>query len=342
MDVLTAREELLDLSKKIFMSKGVPEKDTMTVSDALVEANLRGHDSHGVIRIPKWVVGLETGAINPLCRVKTIKQMAAGAVLDGDRGLGPVVGVAASNIAIFKAREAGICAVSVRRASHIGMLGYYADIIANNAMIGLCMTNTEPGMAPFGGAEKVLGTNPIAIGIPNRNKPLILDMSTSVVARGKIVLAKEKGEEIPEGWAINKDGEITKDPKEALEGALLPLGGPKGSGLAIMVDLLTGALAGVAVGKSVKGTFDMKHEGTKGDLFMAVDPQSFTDLENFLDKVEELKDQIKHSRKAKDVKEILLPGEVEYMTKQRREKEGIPLTEELCKELIRLAEHQSV
>ncbi|MDI7260644.1 MAG: Ldh family oxidoreductase [Thermodesulfobacteriota bacterium] len=342
MDVLVAREELLDLSKKIFMSKGVPEKDAMVVSDALVEANLRGHDSHGVIRIPKWVAGLETGAINPLCRVKTIKQMAAGAVLDGDRGLGPVVGVTASNIAIFKAKDTGICAVSVRRASHIGMLGYYSEMMAMKGMIGICMTNTEPGMAPFGGAEKVLGTNPIAIGIPNRNKPLILDMSTSVVARGKIVLAKEKGEEIPEGWAINKDGEITKDPREALEGALLPLGGPKGSGLAIMVDLLTGALAGAAVGKNVKGTFDMKHEGTKGDLFMAIDPKSFTDFENFLDKVEELKDQIKHSKKAKGVKEILLPGEIEYMTKERREKEGILLTEESYKELIRLAERQSV
>lgn len=342
MENQVSNKELLDLSKKIFMLRGVPERDASVVGTALVEANLRGHDSHGVIRIPKWVLGLETGAINPLCKVKTIKHLAGGAVLDGDRGLGPVVGVIASRIAMFKAKDTGISAVSIRRASHIGMLGYYTELIAKEGMIGICMTNTEPGMAPFGGAEKILGTNPISIGIPSRNNPLILDMSTSVVARGKIVLAKEKGESIPEGWAVNRNGEITTDPAEALEGVLLPLGGAKGSGLAIMVDLLAGALAGAAVGKNVRGTFDMKHEGTKGDFFMAMDPGSFTDIEGFLDNVEGLKNQIKRCRKAKGVKEILLPGEIEYFTKERREKEGVPLTDELYKDLLRLAEVHNV
>lgn len=341
MGVLVTREELLDLVKKIFMSKGVPEKDANVVSDALVEANLRGHDSHGVIRIPKWTAGLEAGAINPLCKVKTIKETAAGAILDGDRGLGPVVGVTASNIAIFKAKEAGICAVSVKRASHIGMLAYYPELMTNKGVIGICMTNTEPGVAPFGGAEKVLGTNPMAIGIPSRDSPLILDMSTSVVARGKIVLALEKGEAIPEGWAMNRDGEITKDPREALDGALLPIGGPKGSGLAIIVDLLTGGLAGTAVGKNVKGTLDMKHEGTKGDLFIAIDPSTFTEFQGFLDRVEDLKHQIKQCKRAKKVREIFLPGELEYITRERRLKDGILLTEQLFGDLRRLGEVQS-
>jgi len=341
MDVLVRREELLDLAKKIFMSKGVPEKDANMVSDALVEANLRGHDSHGVIRIPKWMAGLEAGAINPLCKVKTIRETAAGAILDGDRGLGPVVGVTASHIAVFKAKEAGICAVSVKRASHIGMLAYYPELMTKKGVIGICMTNTEPGVAPFGGAEKVLGTNPIAIGIPSRNNPLILDMSTSVVARGKIVLALEKGEAIPEGWAMNREGEITKDPREALDGALLPIGGPKGSGLAIIVDLLTGALAGAAVGKNVKGTFDMEHEGTKGDLFIAINPSTFTDFEAFLDRVEDLKDQIKRCKRAREVKEIFLPGEIEYITRERRMKDGVSLTKGLYVELRRLGGVQS-
>ncbi|MEW6408520.1 MAG: Ldh family oxidoreductase, partial [Nitrospirota bacterium] len=215
---------------------------------------------------------------------------------------------------------------------------YYTEIMAKKGMIGICMTNTEPGMAPYGAAEKILGTNPLSIAVPTRDHPMILDMSTSVVARGKIVLAMEKGGGIPEGWAINKDGEITTDPIEALEGALLPFGGAKGSGLAIMVDILTGALSGSSVGKGVKGTFDMEHEGTKGDLFLAIDPANFGDYECFLDKVEDLKNQIKQAKKAKGVDEIFLPGEVEYLTRERKLKEGIPLREELIEELKKLKE----
>lgn len=257
--------------------------------------------------------------------------------MDGDRGLGPVVGVHASNRAISRARDVGMCAVCVRGASHIGMLGYYAEMMAQRRMIGICMTNTEPGVAPFGGAEKVLGTNPLAIGIPSRKEPLILDMSTSVVARGKIVLAKERGEMIPEGWAVDRDGKITTDPKEALDGALLPLGGAKGSGLAIMVDLLAGALSGAAVGKNVRGTLDMTHGSTKGDLFIAIDPAAFVALENFLDSVETLKDQIRQCKRAEGVKTILLPGEFEYLTKEERLRRGIAITEGLHRELIALA-----
>lgn len=316
----------------------MPEKDANVVGDALVEANLRGHDSHGVIRIPKWVSGLEIGAINPMTKVETVRETAASAFLDGGNALGPVVGVKASDMAIHKAKLVGIGIVIIRKASHIGMLGYYTEYMSRQGVIGICMTNTESGMAPFGTSDKILGTNPLSIGVPTRTWPMILDMSTSVVARGKIVTAMENGETIPMGWALNKDGDPTTDPKEALEGVLLPLGGMKGSGLAIMVDILTGALAGQAVGKDVRGTFDMKHSGTKGDMFMAIEPSAFINPERFLNTVESLKNQIKNAKKAKGVDEILLPGEYEYLMRQKRYEKGIPINEELLNTLTSFKE----
>ena len=336
MGILVQRDELLDLSKRIFISKGVHEKDADVVGDSLVEANLRGHDSHGVIRIPKWVLGLESSAINPMAKVETIRETPASALLDGGRGLGPVVGIKASNMAIYKAKEIGIGIIVIRKASHIGMLSYYTEFMSKQGVVGICMTNTESGMAPFGAAEKILGTNPLSIGIPTRDYPMILDMSTSVAARGKIVVAMERGEKIPEGWALNKNGEPTSDPKEALEGVLFPFGGIKGSGLAIMVDILTGALAGEAVGRNVRGTYEMKHAGTKGDMFMAIEPSVFSDSEKFLDTVENLKNQIKNAKKAKGVDEILWPGEYEYLMRQKRYIEGIPMNEKLFETLTNL------
>ncbi|GAF71977.1 unnamed protein product, partial [marine sediment metagenome] len=145
MDILIKKEDLLVLCQKILISRGVPQKDANIVSDALTEANLRGQDSHGVIRLSKWITGIEAGAINPLCRVKKIRETCGTTLLDGDQGLGPVVGVEASNIVICKAKEIGICLVSVRRASHLGMLAYYTEFMAKEGMIGICMTNTEPG-----------------------------------------------------------------------------------------------------------------------------------------------------------------------------------------------------
>ena len=336
MHVSIQLKELLELAQAIFISKGVSEQEAKLVSDMLVEANLRGHDSHGVIRIPKWTTGLKAGAINPTTNVQTVQETAASALLDGGSALGPVVGRKASDMAIQKAKSLGIGIVVVRKASHIGMLGYYTEYMAQQGVIGICMTNSESGVAPFGTADKILGTNPLSIGVPTRTWPMILDMSTSVAARGKIVVALESGEKIPLGWALNKNGEPTTDPREALEGVLLPLGGTKGSGLAIMVDILSGALSGQAVGRDVKGTFDMKHEGTKGDMFMAIDPSMFIDPEIFLNTVESLKSQIKGAKKAKGVDKILLPGEYEYLMRQKRYKEGIPINEELLATLTGL------
>ncbi len=330
-------EYLRGLSRAIFRAQGVSERDAGIVTDVLVEANLRGHDSHGVVRIPGWVEGLEAGAINAHSAPRLVRETAGSALMDGDRGLGPVVATAACACAAGKAKQAGIGMVSVRSASHIGMLQYYTLELAAGGLIGVAMTNTEPGMAPHGGIDRVIGTNPLSVAIPGREAPVVLDMSTSVAARGRIVLARDRGEEIPAGWAVDSEGNPTTDPAAALEGALLPAGGAKGSGLAIIVDLLTGALAGAAVTTGVKGTFVMDRESTKGDLFLAIDPEAVGEREAFLDRVEELKRDVRACRPAPGTKQVYLPGEPETECRERRLKDGIPIEEELADELERLA-----
>tara|TARA_Y100001960_G_scaffold327064_1_gene412620 strand:- start:610 stop:1650 length:1041 start_codon:yes stop_codon:yes gene_type:complete len=338
LTILTA-DELRDLASRVFLSRGVPKDDVAIVSDILIEANLRGHDSHGVIRIPKWVVGLDSGALKPVCIPEVINDQGATAMIHGDHGLGPVVAKQATSTVLDKAREFGIGLVSVRKASHIGILQYYSQWLAENGVIGIVMTNTESGVAPFGSRQKILGTNPLTIAVPSGGEPYLVDMSTSVVARGKIVNALERGENIPLGWAVDQDGNPTTDPQAALNGALLPSGGPKGSGLAIMVDLMTGALAGEAVGTSVKGTMNTDQGITKGDMFLAIDPNAVGSLESFVTSVQLLATEIHDSQPVPGVDRVLMPGEFERANKADRLKGGIAVPDDLLAEIRMLASY---
>jgi L-2-hydroxycarboxylate dehydrogenase (NAD+) len=333
LDTTVSPDELTSIVARIFEGFGTSESEADLVSKTLVEANLCGHPSHGVIRVLKWAEGLKTGAINPRPAPRIVKQSEGSALVDGDCGLGPVVADMAVNLVAGKARNCGIAMVSIFRASHIAMLQYYTRNLVRDRLVGIVMTNTESGMAPFGGIDKILGTNPVSIGVPGRAAPLILDMSSSQVARGKIVIAKSCGERIPDGWAIDSEGRPTNDPDAALEGALLPIGGAKGSGLAIMVDLLSSALAGGAVGKKVRGTFRMDQEGTKGDLFIAINPEAVAGLDYFLDRVEDLKADIQSSRVAPGFKRILFPGQFEAECRDRYLSKGIPIKADLLNQL---------
>ena len=336
-----SNERLRALTEKIFQALGVRKTDAQFVTDVLVEANLRGHDSHGVVRVLKWAGGLKAGAINSRCQPHVVRETLGTALLDGDRGLGPVVAKVANDLTAKKAQEIGIGMVSVRRASHIGMLQYYPERLASKGFIGVVMSNTESGMAPFGGIDKILGTNPLSIAVPTRDGPMVLDMSTSQVARGKIVIAKNRGQRIPEGWAIDEHGRPTTDPDAALAGALLPAGGAKGSGLSIMIDLLTGALSGGDVATAVRGTFRMDQEATKGDLFLAIDPGAVGVREVFLDRVDALRSDIRNCRPALGVSRVYLPGESELECRNDRLRNGVPIEIELLRDLERLAHESS-
>ena len=331
-------DDLRALAETIFRKRGVPKKDAVLVADILIEANLRGHDSHGVIRIPNWIKGLDCGALKSVCEPLIVREKGATALIHGDYGLGPVVAKKATDLVLQRAKNFGVGVVSVRKASHIGILQYYSQWLAEKGVIGIVVTNTEPGVAPFGSRQPILGTNPITISVPSAGTPYLVDMSTSVAARGKIVNALERGESIPEGWAIDKEGNPTTNPTDALEGALLPAGGPKGSALAIMIDFLAGGLAGGSVGKKVSGTMNTDQEITKGDMFLAIDPGSIGSKRRFVGCVEELASEIHHSQPLPGAETVLMPGEFERIQKKKNLKNGIAITRKLLAEIHKLAD----
>lgn len=330
--MLIEPKALHKLTVRVFRHYGINEADAIVVANVLVEANLRGHDSHGVVRVPKWIDGIKSGAINATCEPRLITRFGAVEVMDGDGGLGPIVADRSVMLAVEKAKTFGLGAISIRNSAHIGMLAWYAEKIAEKGLIGLVTTNTEPGVAPFGAVDKLLGTNPIALACPTRDRPIVLDMSTSVVARGKIVLAQRAGKQIPDHWAIDTAGKPTTDPSQALKGALLPVGGPKGFGLAVFVDILSGALSGSQVAAGVTGTFVMSNQSTKGDFILAINPDAFVGEDCFLATVEDLRSQIRSARPAAGFSKVMVPGDFEFEERERRAA-AVPIDESLFHEM---------
>jgi L-2-hydroxycarboxylate dehydrogenase (NAD+) len=229
------------------------------------------------------------------------------ATVSGGSRLGPVVASEATVTAMDRADEFGVGAVGVHDTNHLGMLGYYTDRIRSEGYVGIAVTNTEPAMPPHGGAEPILGTNPIAVGLPT-DPPFNLDMSTSAIARGTVLHRKERGETIPDGVALDAEGEPTTDPAAALEGTILPFGGAKGSGLAIAVEVLAGGLVGAAMGADVTGTYHTADPCTKGDFVLALDPSAFG-RPDFASSASAFLSELKESERAADADEIRLPGE---------------------------------
>lgn len=334
--IYVQKNALHEICVTIIMRHGVNSDDAALVSEALIEANLRGCDSHGVIRLPLWMQGLNNRTINPSPRVGFVSEGTVTALVDGDCGLGPVVGEFARKVVADKAKKHGIAIVSVRHASHLGMLTFYAEKLAEDKLASIILTNTEPAMAPFGSAERILGTNPICLAAPSLPRPIIVDMSSSVVARGKLLVAQAKNSPIPETWALDKLGRPTTSAEEALNGALRPIADHKGSGLAIMIDLLSGALAGASVTKNVKGTYRMQDRSTKGDTFIAFDPDRLGGMEKFVELASQAANDVTSSKKAPGSKRIFMPGEVEYECKKERLVSGIPFSDTTFDELQKL------
>lgn len=329
-------EDLKELVLRTLTSVGVPEIDALIVADHMIEANLRGRDSHGVfVRLPPLIRGIKLGTINPRAKIDISKRSSAVALINGNGGIGQVVSMKAIDVAVKMCRYVGVGFVSVRGSSHIGFLGYYTERMARKGLVGIVLTNTEPAMPPPGCVEPILGTNPISVGIPTKDNPIVIDMSTSKVSRGKIVSYLKNGKEIPLGWAIDSAGRETTDPSEALSGAILPIAGVKGYCLSLGFDVLTGALSGAAVGMDVKGTLHTDQRCTKGDLFVAINPEFFSGREVFLDRVERLKVQIKNCKRIRGVSDVLLPGERSLSLRAKRLKEGIPVEEEDYREFLK-------
>ena len=319
-------------AREAFEQYGISRQDADVTADMLVTAQARGKQSHGLIRLPRYVRGIEHGNVDPDGSIEVVRDAGAAAAIDGGARLGPAVAVEALGEATARADQDGVGLVGVHNSTHLGALGYYTDRVRRDGYICLAMTNTEPAMPPYGGVEPVLGTNPLALGLPT-DPPFNLDMSTAAIARGSLEEAAERGEQIPEGVALDEDGEPTTDPKAALEGTILPFGGPKGSGLAIAIEVLAGGLVGAAIGEDVTGTYHTEDPCTKGDLFLVMDPTAVGG-EGTTARIEMFLEQLTQRQSAAD-SEIRLPG----ASSLRNERiETIHVDEELWTEILALAE----
>jgi (2R)-3-sulfolactate dehydrogenase (NADP+) len=318
-------EALRSLAVRTLAARGVPEAGAAVVAESLVEAELEGQPSHGLLRLPFLLDRLAAGLINPRPEMRVLGDRPAAAVLDADNGLGPVAGVRAVELAVERARAAGIGLVAVRRGNHLGSLGYYLRRATVHGVVGLAFTNTPPAMTPPGGRTPYLGTNPIAAGFPTSTDPVIVDLATSQVARGHILKAARLGEPIPEGWAVDAEGQPTTDPATAIAGSLLPLGGTKGFALALLVEVLSGVLSGAAVGPEVVGTFvPADRESNVGHCFLAIDPASLAP--GFTERMD---------RVAADLRALggRAPGDRRHAERARRLVEGIEVAEPLLADL---------
>ncbi|MBE3094038.1 MAG: Ldh family oxidoreductase, partial [Actinobacteria bacterium] len=290
--------------------------------------------THGTYLLIPMFQRVKAGMLNLPTQITLVKENNATSIIDGGNGLGQLAARKAMCISIEKAKKYGIALTLVRNTNNISFLGYYSNFAAQEGMIGFVGCNAASSMAPWGSSEAFLGANPISISIPAKNKKsIVMDMSSSVVARGKIRKASRNKEEIPLGWAIDKEGNPTTDPNEALKGTLLPIAGPKGSALAIIVDIIAGVLSGSRFGLEVKTFHELEGATGVGAFCMAIDIKKFYDLDCFCSMVDSYICSIKNLKKVKNVSEVYLPGELEFISEQKSRKEGIKLDSKITESL---------
>lgn len=328
-------EELVCLGAGIFVAHGLPADDATTVARDLVAADLRGLASHGVARIPIYCKRLRAKAINPTPVLKIERPAAAVAAIDGDDGIGFVVGHRAMDEAIAIARTTGIGMVGIRRSTHYGMAALYVMQAIEAGMVSMAFTNSSPAMPAWGGRTNFHGAAPLAVGAPGgKHGDYVLDLAMTVIARGKIRLAASRGEPIPLGLALDNEGRPTTDAQAAFEGVLLPFGGVKGSAIAFMMDIFSGVLTGSAFGAGVKSLyFDFSGPQDVGHLFIAFRPDLFMPMQQYRDRMDEMIDRVKAMPRAEGCDEILIPGEPESRMAAIRAVSGIPVTADVVRAL---------
>lgn len=332
---ITAEQEKA-IIMEILTKMNVPTEDAEIVADVTLDANLKGFSSHGLGRFPQYVKGLKAGTIEYPNEIIVEKETPAMALINGNHKFGHVVAYKGMEIAIQKAKETGIGIVGIHDSNHFGVAGYYSDMAVMEDLIGIVIANTEPAVAPIGGKEPILGTNPIAIGIPSNKNYVSVDMATSASARGKLMEAMRKGQKIPENVALDDEGNPTIDPECALRGSILPFGAHKGYALAFMIEILAGPLVRAASGKAVTGTANPEEMCTKGDLMIAIDPSKFVDLNEFKEEVDEFIGEIKDSGE-----NIFIPGDMEVRNVHKAKEEGISLDDTLYMQLKEIADDLS-
>ena len=326
--------DLLDYGCRVLERLDVPADHAREVAGCLIKAELRGVDSHGMVRLPVYARRIMAGMVKAQPDIRMVAARTATALIDGDNGLGPVVGARAMEAALDLARKHGTGFVGVRRSNHFGPAAYYVEKAISAGCIGVAISNAPPNMAPFGGKTRFLGTNPVAIGIPaGREDPLIFDASTSVVARGKIIVAAHTGKPIPEGWAIDPEGHPTTDANLALASAVLPFGGPKGSAISFIIDILCGVLTGAAFASHLNTLEDLTTVQNVGHVMAAVRTDLFVSEGEFRQRMDAILTLLKASPPAPGAERVLVPGEIELAHESRSREQGIELAPTIAAEL---------
>ena len=337
-DVTVRAEALHDFLRRAYEAQEVPNYDAAKIAAQTVDAELRGITSHGCVRFGLFSERLRKGTVNPRPDIKTIMDLPAYSLIDGDLGMSAVVGRRAMEIAMDKAEACGIGAAALRRSSHTGHIGYFAAMALEKGMLGIVISGAAPNLAPWGGTERMLGNSPIAFAVPsNQEYPVIFDMATSKVARGYVLLAAKAGEPIPEGWALDPEGNPTTDASLAAKGTMLPLGDHKGYGLALMFSFLTTALTGVEFDADRADWTDVDNPFALPMLAIAIDTEQCLGGD-YKGGVDQIIRRLKGARPAPDFDEIRIPGEASHRNYKKALREGIRLKGVLFEEMGRIAD----
>lgn len=335
-----AAERLRDFAAAVFGRLGVPEADAQAVAALMVEADALGYDTHGIFRLRQYADRLRGGGFNPAATPRVVRETAASALIDGDNGLGHLAMRMATDLAIAKARVAGIAWVGVRGSNHAGPAALYVRPQAAAGMVGLCAAvGSANHVAPFGGSDLLLGTNPIAISAPSGGPdPFVLDMATTVAAVGKIKTLAQRGQMMPEGWMVGRDGKPLTDPARRDEGFLLPIGGAKGYGLSVAIGLLAGVMNGAAFGPDVVDFTANRDQPTNtGQFVAAIDIAAFTDPAAFADHAARAFDAFRASTPLPGHDAVRVPGDGREARRARAYSEGVPIHAALRRDLDALA-----
>jgi LDH2 family malate/lactate/ureidoglycolate dehydrogenase len=305
-----ASSQLTDFAQRLLIAAGTPVPQANSVATALVNADIEGLPSHGTMLLPMYLERIAAGSVDPAARGRIVADTGTQMVLDAENGLGHVVAEHAVECVVARARANGMAAVAVRNAFHFGAAGRFARQIARQGCAGIVMANTRPLLPAPGGAERVVGNNPLAIAVPTREEPIVLDLALSAGAMGKIRLAESQNQLLPDGWAATDAGVPTTDPSAAIKGMLLPAAGAKGFGLAVMIDLLAGGLSSGAIGDAVQPLYgDPAKPYGCCNLFLAIDIEGFRPIDEFAEQASKFGQKIRSSRRAPGAGDIRLPGD---------------------------------
>ncbi len=341
-DTLIPRDKLAQFTAACLEKLGLPLADARLVAETLVESNLRGVDSHGVVRLPHYATRLRKGSIKPRPNITVKRTGPATAMVEGDAGMGQLVAVRAMDEAIAIARESGVGVVGARNSSHCGAMAYFVELATRQGMIGIALTHTDPIMAPTGMKRNFLGSNPIAFGAPGGEAPpIVVDMATTNVAWGKVIVAREEGKTIPHDWGVDAEGRPATDPHKVV--GLAPMAGPKGYALAAMIEILCAQLVGVPFGTHVTKMYgELDKPRNLGHLMLAIDIARFTDPATFRAQIDLFVREIHAEAAVDNARPPLAPGEPERLTAAKRRQTGVPLGEGVLVELKKLGRELGV